>query len=188
MMIMKKGLLAFLAVASTVSMAKDLKSVAAFKEAVKNQDFAAPKKRILAPQCSHFSGSWQGFCVDEHGKSEADSVRIVQENCSSIEIDGIPHPIEGSILLQNNPSPDANDLSYTGIIAHSWNDAQTKLYRLTTVALFNGAMASADKSSMWLSGDELRIKNDRSTDVLYIGSADPDWKTILNDCTYQKVP
>lgn len=148
---------------------------------------AVKSKRHFAPQCANFSGNWEGICVDDEGQIDHSTISIQQDDCSSVTLDGFEFPLNGSVSLQSAPNPDDNHaIPYTGTVAYEWNDSQTRLSSLATVTLFGGRVGTASNSNMWLAGDQLRVKDDKSTPILAIDGTS-DWHASLEDCTYSRV-
>ena len=144
----------------------------------------------LAPLCADFSGTWQGSCLDDDGMTEDAKVTISQEGRGSVTMDGYQLDIGGMNSMQKVPqggNPDALPLSMT--MSYSWNDAQTRLLGMVsmTFSITNGSFAGAGKNSMWLAGDQLRIKDEEGTPLI-TNSGLPELHLVKQDCTYSRVP
>lgn len=171
---------------SSVTQAKDLKAIRTLKNMVNmkggSQKF---KTKPIAPLCENFTGRWQGTCVSAE-EAEESTLNIVQEDCENLQLDGFGVNINGSVTFSSSPSPDAEGIPSTVIFATQWNDAQTQLYTQTTYSIFNGVGSGVTGSLIWISGEQLRMKDQFVSPVYMIDGSGP-WTSSLYDCTYTRV-
>lgn len=172
---------------ASTSFAKDSRHVAKIRSALKNRSMTMSAVRPIAPQCADFSGKWQGVCTEADGTTDEATLNITQEDCSSIYLDGINVDINGGVTVASSPAPDSEfPIPVSVSVGMSWNDSQTRLQQLTNLNI-GYSMGGVIKSSMWLAGDQLRVKDDKATALLSIDGTS-DWNLVLTDCTYDRVP
>lgn len=179
------GMIVIISLAATPLFAKSSPLPLSLQKAAAHFQHAAKSHKTFSPQCTNFTGNWHGTCVDQHGHNEESKLTIKQDDCISMSLDNFDYNLNGSVSIASNPNPEANALTFSGTLAYAWNDSQTKLRRLTTVTLGNGVAAAIANTSLWLSGDQLRVKDELSTPLMDINGVS-NLEMVVEDCSYTK--
>ena len=123
-----------LLLSASSSLAKTPRFLRQIEDKIQKNGLVTKEKRALAPQCTNFSGKWQGRCVYEQGDVEEETITIDQDECGSLNYAGQEYPIGGAVTLISSPSGETAS-SYSNTVALAWNDSQTKLNMLITLTI-----------------------------------------------------
>lgn len=136
------------------------------------------------PNCTDFSGHWEGSCQYTDGSEGQSSITIAQDSCKKIVIDGFDSSVPGVSKSSDTSFVDNEQIDVTG--AFDWNTARKTLL-IHAAAVIKGAnsttLVTGDSTMSLVDGQLLTTQNSTTTGTF---KGTPSSETYTEECKYTK--
>ena len=145
--------------------------------------------RIDPDNCATLAGHWVGQCVNRKDPNvvEAESITIVQLDCTQLTLDSFDVPNHGSFTAQKSVhSQSISNLNASISLTGSWNDAQTRFTTVDLVSVPALGLNFIDSRYFELDGETLVVSDGDNVLILDETGGPSPWRKDRSDCRFTR--